>query len=422
MKSKHSWKGTSKRFNLLFATVSLNWEFLDQSLCKIPMCALTATADKKTQKKIVKSFALKKYKFISVSPNRKNVRLHVTKVKRLSPEKQLSWLEKELREKNTECSKTVIYCKSLKSISDLYEYFTQVLGEDVFSNRAEEQTTEHMLVAMYHRKTHHHIKERVLTSLMEENGVKRIVFATSSLGMGVNIKDIRYVIHYGPPVSVDDYIQGIGRAGRDGKKWEAILYCSGSQLGKCSQEMKTYGKTANGCLREKLYESFDKNIEKPDNLHDCCSNCHFLCKCKGDTCDMPKPLYMYETSDVEEKGMEFERHVTDEQKELLNELLLDYKAVLETKCMSGCFVSKQYVTGFSEKVIKEGIDNCHRINSIDYVIENIPVLHRSDAKEIMYTINDVFEAIAVTDIDKDYELVGTDIPIWTVWFRWSIRF
>ena len=194
-----------------------------------------------------------------------------------------------------------------------------------------------------------------------------------------------------------------------GKESEAILYCSGPQLGKCSQKMKTYSKTANGCLREKLYQSFDKNIEKADNLHDCCSNCHLLCKCKGDTCDLPKPLYIYETSDVEEKGMEFERHVTDEQKELLNELLLDYKAVLERKCMSGCFVSKHNVTGFSEKVIEEVIDNCHRINSIDYVMENIPVLHISDAKKIMYMINDVFEDIAVTNIDKNYELVDTDV-------------
>ena len=130
--------------------------------------------------------------------------------------------------------------------------------------------------------------------------------------------------------------------------------------------MKTYGDTANGCLREKLYESFNKNIEKPENLHDCCSNCHLLCKCKGDTFDINKPLY--ETFNTEEKGIEFERHVTDEQKELLNELWLDYKAVLERKCMSGCFVSKQYVTGFSEKVIQEVIENCHRINSINYVM------------------------------------------------------
>ena len=94
---------------------------------------------------------------------------------------------------------------------------------------------------------------------MSEDDTKRVVMTTSSLGMGVNIKDVRLIIHYGPPVSLEDYIQGIGRAGRNGQQSTTKLYCTGQQLGKCSKEMKAYGKTSEGCLRVSLCSAFDNN-------------------------------------------------------------------------------------------------------------------------------------------------------------------
>lgn len=59
-----------------------------------------------------------------------------------------------------------------------------------------------------------------------KNGSIRLVFATSAFGMGIDIPDIRGVIHYRPPESVEQYYQQVGRVGRDGKPAWAKLYYS----------------------------------------------------------------------------------------------------------------------------------------------------------------------------------------------------
>ena len=54
-------------------------------------------------------------------------------------------------------------------------------------------------------------------------GKKRIMIATTAFGMGVDVPDIRLVIHFNLPLSVIDYYQQIGRAGRDGEKSRCVL-------------------------------------------------------------------------------------------------------------------------------------------------------------------------------------------------------
>ena len=56
-------------------------------------------------------------------------------------------------------------------------------------------------------------------------GNKKIMVATSAFGMGIDVPDIELVIHFNTPLSMTDYIQQIGRAGRDGRKARCILFC-----------------------------------------------------------------------------------------------------------------------------------------------------------------------------------------------------
>ena len=70
-----------------------------------------------------------------------------------------------------------------------------------------EQVSDNRLFAMFHSCTGEHNKWVVMSSLSRADGVVRVVFATMALGMGVDFKSLDYVIHYGAPRSLEDYMQ-----------------------------------------------------------------------------------------------------------------------------------------------------------------------------------------------------------------------
>ncbi len=86
------------------------------------------------------------------------------------------------------------------------------------------QVSDNRLFAMFHATTPQHNKDVVLKSMTQPDGVVRIVFATVALGMGVNLRNVNTVIHYGAPQSIDDYFQESGRGGRSGDHACSIVY------------------------------------------------------------------------------------------------------------------------------------------------------------------------------------------------------
>ena len=72
-------------------------------------------------------------------------------------------------------------------------------------------------------------RTQVLSSFSDsESPIKRIV-STSAFGMGVDICDIRRIIHWGLPTTIEEYVQEAGRAGRDDKDCVAIVYSKGGK-------------------------------------------------------------------------------------------------------------------------------------------------------------------------------------------------
>lgn len=77
---------------------------------------------------------------------------------------------------------------------------------------------------MYTRVLTAEKKEEVLCTFSKSDTTLRLVIATSAFGMGVDCPDIRTVIHWGLPSTLEEYFQETGRSGRDGYPATAILY------------------------------------------------------------------------------------------------------------------------------------------------------------------------------------------------------
>ncbi|XP_068738717.1 ATP-dependent DNA helicase RecQ-like [Montipora capricornis] len=289
----------------------------------VPLLAITGTADESTQKTIYQQLTMNKTMVkLFVSPNRKNLKFKVAKVKKDETIAQLTWLVNELKEKGPLTPQTLIFCCTVRDIATIVNWFLVKLDNAAFSPRTSRKR-EDCLIGIYHSLTVESYKER-LTKGLKEDGVPRVVLATTALSMGVNFPHIRRVIMYGPPRSILDFHQEAGRAGRDGLPSEVTLYYHGQQAAHCEEEVKDFLRMP-GCIRVAAYASLDANITPMQPAHDFCSTCALQCNCGRSECRIT-------TSETEltEVAMKV-REVSQDDKQLLHSALLELKAsLLET--------------------------------------------------------------------------------------------
>ena len=103
----------------------------------------------------------------------------------------------------------------------------------------------------------------------------RVLFATTALGMGVNVPHVSKIIHIDPPSSLETYMQEIGRAGRSGRKSSAVMYYNNSDIAKnkdnIDDSIREYCTSATICLRKILLNYFGFETVKQE---ECCVICN----------------------------------------------------------------------------------------------------------------------------------------------------
>ena len=98
----------------------------------------------------------------------------------------------------------------------------------------------HKMIAQYHAELHDADKSRVLEEFTKPDSIIRCLVSTVAFGLGIDIPDIRLIVHWGESDTVAQFWQEVGRGGRDGQPTESHLYHRELQLRQCQPEVKEF--------------------------------------------------------------------------------------------------------------------------------------------------------------------------------------
>lgn len=347
-----------------------------RALVSSPLVALTATATKATRNALKSKLGLRKCRSIIQSPDRPNIKLSVRKVSPFNPVSHFASVINELKTKRNECSRLMVYCQKISDCSDFYVEFMGELGDLAYWPDGCSHVSDNRLVSMYHSGTPEYNKTIVLQSLEDPAGVCRVIFATSALGMGIDVKGVHSVVHWGPPSKLEHYMQEIGRCGRDGIPSTAVLLYNGHQLRHCDKHMLQYIKATKGCRREMILAAFDEVAgDRREPLHVCCDLCSQMCSCQ---CDHSQMSWWPEEPDTAKNCDGKKRYLTSADKE---HAIMKLSEIFE--CVSG-----ERAMSFS--VMRDVVDMLHLLFTVDDIINLVGVESPQQAILIFEALSSCF--------------------------------
>lgn len=177
--------------------------------------------------------------FVSVSPDKPNIKLCVKKIDH-DIASAMYWLVSAGN--SSILPKILIYCKSIADVANVFHYLHSELD-----NKSQ--------IEMFHSETPSEKKKFIIEQLSRSDSEVKIIVATSALGMGIDIAYCHSVILYGPPTSIVDFVQELGRVGRDGQPSSAIILYSSQHKRRVDKDVRQF-LDSKDCRRRNLLSHF----------------------------------------------------------------------------------------------------------------------------------------------------------------------
>ena len=265
---------------------------------KVPLLALSATVNQQILSDLQSILKLENtdFEIVSKIPDRPNIFLEVKHQSSYDFEQDLFWIVEGLKTEGENYPKTVIFAQTVSTVSDIYEFLMDSLEEDAYGSSF--KNPQNRLVSMFHGQIGKELQQFTVDNFRLPDAKIRVLVSTIAFGMGVEVRDIRQIIHWGRSKSVLAYWQEIGRGGRDGQQCTAIWYPK-STAGIDKEIFDQIKADKSLCVRSKILSTFlipgmdpsplkcmnERSACLKDCVHCscslclCCSHCKQLCAC-----------------------------------------------------------------------------------------------------------------------------------------------
>ena len=330
-----------------------------------------------------------------------------------------------MEEKKGDTPFTIIFCETVNDIVSVLTLFLMKLGQTGIYVEGDGPLHERCLLGVSYSQTPQSHKNDITSSFEGLSGHVRIIFANTSLIMGVDVPHVKYVVHYGPSKNLTSHLQEAGCAGRDGGEAYNITVYEGRHTSTCEPDIRAAVRKAHeSCCRVAFLRSFDDKVSSVSPMHNCCNVCHKKCKCDGSQCSESIPSFDFEPG---ESGQEKSREVSVDDEACLKEALIEVQRSFSSQSSIRMFDDTGIVGhGFSKHLIGTVVSNVKNIFNVYDVIDYCNTPSLKIAVITLEVINEMFgdvdipdELYALVSQKKHLHLVSiltaslpTDMPIY----------